>query len=95
MLLWPLLFLFCFLSFWFSLFVGAAVSIHLVIARLGCQLASPRVPQGRPWDAKCTILCNKTNDFAMPLVFQKLPLRVPLGPPKATLRTPKGPQRAP
>ena len=56
MLLWPLLFLFCFLSFFFSLFVGAAVSIHLVVARLGCLLASPRVPQGRPWEAKCTIL---------------------------------------
>ena len=88
-------FLACSLCVFVLLVVGAAVSIHLVVASLGCQLASPRVPQGRPEEAKCTILYNKINDFAMPPVSQKRPLRVPLGPPKAALRPSEVPQRAP
>ena len=90
MLLWPLLFLFCFLSFCFSLFVGAAVSIHLVVARLGCQLASPRVPQGRLWEEQCTILFDKINEFEMPPFFPKLLLRGP-----SPTKVPKLPRGSP
>jgi hypothetical protein len=51
----------------------------------------PRFPQGPFREPKCTILYNKTNDFAKPSVCQKCPLRTPLGPP----RLPQGPPRAP
>ena len=56
-----------------------------------CDLASLKVPQQPLGEAKCTILCSKTNDFAKPPVFQKCSLRAPLGPP----RLPQGPPRAP
>ena len=67
----------------------------LVSAPHRCDLAPPKVPQQPFGSPKCTSLRNKTNDFAMPPVFQKLPLRVPLGPAKVALRPPKVPQRAP
>ena len=59
-----------------------------------CELAPPKVPQRPVQGPKCTILCSKTNDFAMPPVLQKWSLRVPLGPPKVAPRLPQGPPRA-
>ena len=56
----------------------------------------PQGPPRPPLGGKMYILCNKANDFAMTPVFQKWPLRVPLGPPKAALRPPQGsPKGAP
>ena len=59
-----------------------------------CELAPPKVPQRPVQGPKCTILCGKTNDFAMPPVLQKWSVRVPLGPPKVAPRLPQGPPRA-
>jgi hypothetical protein len=59
-----------------------------------CELAPPKVPQRPVQGPKCTILCSKTNDFAMPPVLQKWSLRVPLGPPKVAPRLPQAPPRA-
>ena len=59
-----------------------------------CELAPPKVPQRPVQGPKCTIVCGKTNDFAMPPVLQKWSVRVPLGPPKVAPRLPQGPPRA-
>ena len=68
-----------------ALLSGSLGSRLVASAPHRCDLASLKAPQQPVGEPKCTVLYNKTNDFAKPPVCQKCFLRAPLGPPRPPL----------